>query len=50
MFHPASTVSVHSVRSRTVMHGLPAKYASFCTPPESVTIASAFFSRVSISR
>ena len=38
-FQPASTVSTHSVSERSVTHGTPARYASFCTPPESVAIA-----------
>src|SRR3989449_3477070 len=36
-FQPSSTVSIHSVSSRRVTHGTPKKYASFCTPPLSVT-------------
>ena len=46
IFHPASTVSTHSVFSRRVMHGTPSMYASFCIPPESVRI----FCADSISR
>ena len=37
-FHPASTVSTHSVSGRNVTQGTPIKYASFCIPPESVRI------------
>ena len=37
---PQATSSVHSVSSRTVMHRLPRKNASFWTPPESVTTNS----------
>src|SRR3954466_15512026 len=40
-FQPCSTVSTHSVVSRRVAHGVPSRYASFCTPPESVRIARA---------
>src|ERR1043166_6120490 len=39
MFHPCASVSVHSVASRTVTHGTPSQYASFCRPPEQVTSA-----------
>ncbi len=41
MFQPVSTVSVHSVLGRSVMHGTPARYASFWSPPESVSTARA---------
>src|SRR5919201_2941603 len=40
-FAPASTVSVHSVVSRSVTHGTPCQYASFCKPPESVAMTLA---------
>ena len=36
-FHPRSTVSVHSVSVRSVVHGAPSRKASFWSPPESVT-------------
>jgi hypothetical protein len=36
-----ATVSVHSVVSRSVTHGTPCQYASFCNPPESVAITRA---------
>ena len=35
---PSSTVSTHSVEGRAVTQGTPYQYASFCSPPESVTI------------
>jgi hypothetical protein len=47
---PASTVSVHSVSLRRVMHGTPDRYASFWTPPESVAMACAWSSRATIAR
>ena len=37
VFQPASTVSTHSVFARSVTQGTPARYASFWTPPESVS-------------
>src|SRR6266702_905327 len=37
-FHPASTVSTHSVSSRSVTQGTLRRKASFCSPPESVRI------------
>ena len=40
-FAPAATVSTHSVLGRSVTHGTPSQYASFCRPPESVTTVSA---------
>src|SRR5581483_5083221 len=40
-FAPSSTVSTHSVDGRAVTHGTPYQYASFCSPPESVTITRA---------
>jgi len=49
-FQPASTVFVHSVASRSVTQGTPAKYASRWTPPESVKIVRAPDSRATISR
>jgi len=49
-FQPASTVFVHSVVSRSVTHGTPAKYASRWTPPESVKMVRAAHSRATISR
>ena len=36
-FQPPSSVSDHSVSSRSVTQGTPSRYASFCTPPESVS-------------
>ena len=36
---PALTVSTHSVFGRIVTHGTRNQYASFCSPPESVTTA-----------
>src|SRR5581483_373974 len=50
VFAPASTVSTHSVLGRTVTHGTRSQYASFCSPPESVTTALADAVRSSISR
>ena len=50
VFQPDCTVSTHSVWSRRVMHGLPKKNASFCIPPESVTMKRQRFSSASISR
>ena len=41
MFQPVSTVSIHSVFARSVTQGTPARYASFWTPPESVSTAQA---------
>ena len=41
MFAPSSTVSTHSVEGRAVTQGTPYQYASFCRPPESVTITRA---------
>ena len=38
---PSSTVSTHSVDGRAVTQGTPYQYASFCRPPESVTITRA---------
>ena len=49
-FQPASTVSVHSVVARSVTHGTPARYASFWTPPESVSSARAWCSSAVKSR
>src|SRR5207244_4876035 len=49
-FQPSSTVSIHSVSSRRVMHGTPKKYASFCTPPLSVTTFHAPIRRAMKSR
>lgn len=49
-FQPSSTVSVYSVFSRRVTHGTPRRYASFCTPPESVRMRRAFCSSASMSR
>ena len=46
-FQPSSIVSIHSVSSRRVMHGIPKKYASFCTPPESV---ATFLDRIRSAR
>lgn len=43
-------VSNHSVSFLKVIHGLLKKYASFCTPPESVMIKSALFSKNNISK
>src|ERR1035441_4351446 len=45
-----SNVSTHSVSSRSVMHGTRKKYASFCTPPESVSTNRARLSSSSISK
>ncbi len=41
VFQPVSTVSTHSVSSRSVTQRTPHRYASRCTPPESVAIARA---------
>ena len=49
-FPPAATVSTHSVFGRSVTHGTPSQYASFCRPPESVTTRVAPATRASISR
>ena len=38
---PPATVSTHSVFARRVTQGTPARYASFWTPPESVSTARA---------
>src|SRR5699024_11089146 len=40
-FQSLSRVSTHSVSVRTVEHGVPSRYASFWSPPESVTTARA---------
>src|SRR6266581_400188 len=47
---PSSTVSIHSVSSRSVTHGTPKKYASFWTPPESVRTFDAPISSAMKSR
>ncbi|OLD39817.1 MAG: hypothetical protein AUI57_01835 [Candidatus Rokubacteria bacterium 13_1_40CM_2_68_8] len=49
-FAAQSTVSVHSVSSRTVTQGTPSQYASRWMPPESVTTAPAWRSRAMLSR
>src|SRR5690606_19492734 len=49
-FQPACTVSGHSVSSRSVKHGTPSIYASFCTPPESVSTSFAPDTSFSISK
>src|SRR5712691_2613800 len=41
MFPAPRTVSVHSVSSRSVTQGHPKKNASFCNPPESVSVTRA---------
>src|SRR5579862_2604572 len=48
-FHPDATVSTHSVSSLNVTQGTESQKASFCTPPESVSIAFALLSSLSIS-
>ncbi len=48
-FHPAVTVSTHSVSSRIVTHGTPRSVASFWRPPESVSTPAELFMSVSIS-
>ena len=50
MFAPASTVSTHSVEGRAVTHGTPYQYASFCSPPESVTSTRACETSAAMSR
>ena len=47
-FAPSCTVSVHSVVSRSVMHGVFSQKASFCIPPESVRMSVAFFISFSV--
>ena len=42
IFHPEATVSIHSEFYLMVIQGTPKRYASFCTPPESVKIFSLF--------
>ena len=49
-FAPSSTVSFHSVEGRAVTHGTPNQYASFWSPPESVTITRACEASAAMSR
>jgi len=48
-FAPSCVVSVHSVFLRSVMHGVFSQKASFCIPPESVRMSTAFFISFSVS-
>ena len=48
-FTPRSTVSVHSVLSRIITHGVFDQKASFCNPPESVMTTFACLRSASIS-
>ena len=50
MLAPALTVSTHSVLGRIVTHGTRSQYASFCSPPESVTTRSRLATSESIAR
>src|SRR4029077_13104242 len=47
---PQFTNSIHSVSERKITHGFLKKNASFCTPPESVIINCAAFSKAIISK
>src|ERR1041385_6458126 len=48
--NPPSTSSTHSVSCLIVMQYFCCRYASFCTPPESVAINRQFFWSASISK
>src|SRR5581483_6784749 len=49
-FAPASTVSTHSVDGLVVTQGTPYQYASFWSPPESVTMTRACEQSAAMSR
>lgn len=48
-FAPNRMLSIHSVLSRSVMHGVLSQNASFCIPPESVRTMVAFFISFNVS-
>ena len=50
MAAPLSTSSTHSVSGRSTTHPRPAKQASFCRPPLSVSTSLAFCSAAKVSR